>query len=480
MFAFVSYEYTIGICGNLLAASEGACCYNTLDPKGSAGTLSDYHAVVPPELNGKVNSIAPVGANGNSYCALATTNSTSLMNYTQLYISANNECIDGQFQCSSTGLLQVFSEPACGGTPEKIQLVSATKSYLTSSLGNFNGSLLLFQGGAAWFSWTAYTPSTLLVPSFQDPVEIVSLIAFIAGIIAGAVMLVRTSLRLFPMKGWIVATFICQVLWVVWICVRLSYWLKVFDTLFELAVWVEVIFAMLAVTTLLTTLITTKFITTVLISHWPRLAQWGMFLIPIVLHIGLGGSYYLIFAAVYSNNLPIEFVTAIRTWTTYWIYWIWAMLIWNVAPPILVSLRLVSRGDDSEPITARISKLHRIDTTLAISLTAQVIVFIGYFVMGYYKTQSDALGSDRAYNALQGFEACIFLLHASLSVRIAETVKVVCRTPSYAFSSGSGRNGSKKSSKKAKTNGSENTSITSPNESKTGFSPFGSANNDAA
>lgn len=454
MYAFTVNEYSIGLCGNLIVPSTNGCCYNSLDLTASNGYQSATMDIIPDDQQAQISGIVPFETNGAVYCHLAaqaSNASSTLLGYSQVFVNSNDVCIDGQFKCSSIGLLEVYAGSRnCSGIPEKLQLSQLTRNYQTKTMGNITGSLLTFSGASRIFAWEAYTPSTLLVPSFQDPSEIISLVCFIIAIIVALIMVVQTAFRLLPFKGWIMATFISQVLWLVWVSMRLAYWMKIFVSLFELAVWVEIIFAMLAFTTLLTTLITSKFIATVLVNHMKNYYQLVIYFVPVILHVCLAGSYYIIYYAIYSQTgISVEYSMQIRQWTTYFIYWIWSMLIWNCTPPILVALRLVNRGDDSLTLGQKISKLHSIDSTLLISLVFQLFIFISFFVLGFIRTQTAILGSDRAYVACQGFEAILLVLHSAMCVRVAQTVKVVCSAPHYAFTDS--KKGSKKGSASATT-----------------------------
>ncbi|KAI8911571.1 hypothetical protein EDD86DRAFT_120175 [Gorgonomyces haynaldii] len=224
---FQTAEYDPTDCGNSKLSAIDVCCFSSADITESAPYQSGGPQFVERT---DISSYLPASANGARFCHLQSQDlGNALFGYKEAFYLADDSetCIDEYITCSSSGLLKVFPNASCQGTPDRVVLLQTTSPYETPLLGSVDGRLLFVTNATVRYAWTAWTPSDKMVPDFTLWQERLSLSMYILSGVICAAMLGYQTRRMFldpaSRRLWGYGTLLQFSVWIAYLIVCYGY-----------------------------------------------------------------------------------------------------------------------------------------------------------------------------------------------------------------------------------------------------------------
>ncbi|KAJ3272438.1 hypothetical protein HDV01_005507 [Terramyces sp. JEL0728] len=168
----------IPFCGVDLNDVDVGCCLSSLNLTSTFGYLGysrNYLTAVTLEQS------IPKDAIGQSYCHIQSINNGSLFGNQEMYIKTTGKCLENHLKCYNDRL-EIYSSYNCADDPEYYLLGSPT-NISSLVVGNVTVSQIAIAKGLMVIVWTAFVPGLDLIPNFSEPLEVVSLLLFIASIV---------------------------------------------------------------------------------------------------------------------------------------------------------------------------------------------------------------------------------------------------------------------------------------------------------
>ncbi|KAJ3318911.1 hypothetical protein HDV06_006963 [Boothiomyces sp. JEL0866] len=160
LLTFTENDYVFPTCGvNPISTSTG-CCGSSLDLE----LTFDYQSWSELPVSSGDLVYSPKSANNYSYCVLYPYDEDSLDSYRSIYALAGSSCTINGIQCFGNRTIRIFNDSTCDGTYEQFSMDS---SQPLNSLvyGNITVDLITVVNGTESYSWVAYSPVTIEVPS---------------------------------------------------------------------------------------------------------------------------------------------------------------------------------------------------------------------------------------------------------------------------------------------------------------------------
>ncbi|KAI8909498.1 hypothetical protein EDD86DRAFT_246874 [Gorgonomyces haynaldii] len=450
------FVFPYSLCGQRTVPTA-QCCYSLPlhIPDFShtyAGSMSKVADIPDPLVN------APKVANGNTYCRLVAGDESSVFGYQQALFLANNECQEGSYICSSTGVLSVYFfngtlgvDRGCQGLPiEQYQLAATPSQIVSGNLGSFTGSVYKIESATQSRSWIGQIAG-ISRPRMDNQSDIWGACAYGLSLVLSVGFSGRIITRILKKShyGKYVLTQLMVILVATgFIICSLLVWLfpsSVLSTQAEVAQSVWMSFAsqlFLGLVLLQTSLVTNNMLIMPLIlkssKHWIHYVS-NIFLV--LIHIGLDGSvyysaYYTVFLLNPERNKPFPDPVFSKAYlSTRVIYKQWALaapyyllfvFIFNSIPPVWVSLEL-TRHRMRQSLSQRAKDLHKIDPWSFRLLIVQICCGISYLIFVCLRDYTDTPGGDLSLAALSGTNTLILTLHVSVSILIAESMQRVSK-----------------------------------------------------
>ncbi|KAI8905909.1 hypothetical protein EDD86DRAFT_248852 [Gorgonomyces haynaldii] len=421
-------EFDISYCGNCQIPVKGECCVNSISPDFSA----PYMSGAPQIVTQSSDILMPSSANGATFCWLQSLDiGNALFGFREAYLLADSSgvCIDNHFQCFQNGTLNVFPRLNCSGTPDRLML-SGIRNVNTPILGNSRVQLLVLQTGTARYIWTAWIPSSMLVPDFKIWQERFSLSCYLmSGLLCVCMILYHIRMIVVDKRYRNMWTYWIIILFAIWSAyLFVFYWTTIFQDNNSMAIYGEFTHAFFHLATYLTTTFTTSTFVTVLAS----LQGFGIYMIHaavFIVHLLLGfPKYFYWFFNVAPTDIGrqyIGFVQLLRRWRAAYDYWMVFVFVYNIVPPLLLSYMLVHSRAKRSSVTDKVKTLVHKDMWLVPCIFMQVILLGCQTTIQNLFTSSKLLGGDREYIATWGYTALVMVLHSFFAFRIALGIKIV-------------------------------------------------------
>jgi hypothetical protein len=422
-YEFVVDEYSMGICGNLIAPKSRGCCYSSLDTTLSNGLQSGSFQ----PLEGRPTSNAPAAANNQFYCSLGSTTREELT-YNSLWILPTNTCVEKHYVCSKDGVLQVFPQENCQGAVERFQL-NNTAQQISTIKGRFNAQFGIIQDGSVQYSWTAFTPSAFLVPRFQIVGDFLGTAMFSLAVL-GATGTVVYFIRKFSEKRTSYMKFflISQIVWFFWVVAKMAYYYIIFDTNQQFMIYSQIMNVVFNLATVSTVLNSAAFL--IKFQHLKSKIHRALFYSCLVLlHLVLSGALYFDYF-----RFDGPYIEMIKKWNQFAIAWIVFMFIFNMLPSIFVTSALLQFQDQDSSLTRRFINLHHMDARFSRLALSQFAVIIGYATCAVLKNTAILL-NDRNYLGMDAFLAFFLVWHSILNCLFIQNVGVITQLKSRMKSS---------------------------------------------
>ena len=418
-YSFITGEFMIGECGNLMVDINGQCCYNSLDLDASFGVESAYEIAVD-DID--LFDAIPANALNQQYCQLTTLDDSAIWGYQSLYVYPNEQCVD-QTRCFPNGTLAIYKDTDC----QKLDFSLNQKSVVNSTvLGLFGFEWYKIEKATAITAWATYTPSNLLIPTYKSPAEILALLDFFIAGLACLYALIRQfglwwSRR---MNSKIDGTFfIMNLCWMTYIPLRFGFWACVFNDLWAVAAYYEAMYVMLALSTYMSTVFTTKYFMDAIFMLDDRKKKLLYFLL-FALHFGLAGKMYF----AYFTSLPIyyaDLIQKIKSWGKYTGIWIMIMFGYNILPLFAWITFLVARRQKKQTVPMTLGIRFSLAKKVYCLLACQIVVVAAYFGIDLVRKTSALLFDDRADLAIGGIQSVFLVYHSLLLQATVKEIKNV-------------------------------------------------------
>ncbi|KAJ3000280.1 hypothetical protein HDV02_006491 [Globomyces sp. JEL0801] len=420
-YTFVTSEYKLPTCGNNPKQKPTGCCYSSLNISDSVYQSMSHH-FIKDTVTPTQPIHAPTTANGVSYCYLAPNNATSLYGLKQAYYKADGACYDSNIRCLSTGQLQVFPQSNCVGTPSELKLTSSSSTQSLPVIGSVSGQFVTVQGGATSYSWTAFTPSSVLVPNYSVTMEVAENICFLFAILGALATIVYLAYKYFNRKtNYMFWLLMSQVIWLIWIGSDAVYYNMIFPDTNSFEIYSEIKNVLFSVATLTTVLNTTNFLSTFLRVN-KKSHKYVLFGAVCIAHVVLcGGKYFDYF------RLQQGAGGTIQKWQLLAPFWILCMFVYNTAPSFYVTLAIIQADSNYNSAMEAFRELHRADKKFSILVFTQILNSIAYFAMAGTQAYTESLLNDRNFLAINGPIDLCFTIHSIINCLFIEHVRVVLK-----------------------------------------------------
>ncbi|KAJ3259707.1 hypothetical protein HK103_001968 [Boothiomyces macroporosus] len=417
----INEQFSLDSCGNNLFPMNGGCCFSNIDTSYFSGYTSLTQRAA---FTGKSNF--PVAADGASYCHLQKQDNGSLYGYSDIWYIADSSCIESRYSCLSSGEFRYYSQGGCAGTSKSVQLSSKTAKFNFADMGGITGEMVTISGGSEVYTWTAYIPSAELVFKYQVPMELVSLICYIFGVMISLVVFVYFIFKYIRTRSsYMTIVVISQLLWVIWISLDFGYLNIAFpvDPMNWPQRYAQVkacIFNLAALTTVLNTanfIIGFRTITGLG-------AKIVIYSAIVILHIVLAGGYY--FDYWYLTTGEGSFW---QRWIQLLPFWTLLMFIFNTVPAFSIAVPLVKNSEYLQKMSTftAITKLLVVDKKFCGLVFLQLVNIVSIISFYYIQQFTQIPGSDRNFLSMYGIFAFIYALHAGTNCLFIEHIRTVLK-----------------------------------------------------
>ncbi|KAJ3359806.1 hypothetical protein HDU91_004796 [Kappamyces sp. JEL0680] len=350
-------------------------------------------------------------------------------------------------KCSTSGVLSVYAKNSgcTGNLVEKFSL-SASAATLTSTtgLGKITGQYSLFQQGQVVYNWVALTPSSFLVPRFEEAPDFLGTAMFAIACL-GALCVVIYFARKYRTKPtrYMLYFLISQIIWLLWVIAKTVYYYTIFADVNSFALYSEVMSFVFNLATLSTVLNSAMF----LLKFTNRKSVIWKFIIYsslILLNLVFSGALYVDYFRFVGS-----YQSTVKQWNQLSIIWITIMFLYNMLPSIVVTVELLKATDmshgygEERSLFSRFIALHRSSKLFTYLALGQIFTIIGFAIMDVLKLNTSAFGGDRMFQAADGFLAFFLVTHAILNCLFIENVGLIAELRSRMKSSSGSRSQSK-------------------------------------
>ena len=411
-YSFITGEFVIGQCGCANVEIPSQCCYNSLDLEASSGVESAYEiAVDDMELYDAI----PVSALNQQYCQINSLDLNALWGYQSLYVYSIEQCID-QTRCFPNGTLGIYTDVDC---QELETSLIQPISYNSTTLGVVAFDWIVIDQGTAKTSWITNTPSNLLIPSYKAPIEVISLISYIISALGCIISFVRQLILWSTSRTNSkvdITFFIMNICWLVYIPLRFGFWACVFNDLLSMAFYYQIMYTLLAFSTYMTTVFTTKYFLDAIFLLNSR-QKMLIYVILFIFHFSLAGCWYFSFYSSLPSVYPAlnEFL---NNWLKSSSYWILIMFLYNIVPLTFWLSFILARR-----------QFGKLKHGLALGKRAFLIIFLQtllailYFVIDVIRKTTYLLHDDRTDLSMMGFIMFCLVYHSLLQQVLVNEIK---------------------------------------------------------
>ncbi|KAI8900597.1 hypothetical protein BC833DRAFT_581064 [Globomyces pollinis-pini] len=348
----------------------------------------------------EASTVAPISANGGTFCFLESSSNSSLLTYSKIWYQANGKCIKpDSVICNSDGTLQVYANPNCSGDLETFSIKTSKSDFSSKKLGSFSGTLKTLNEGKIKYSWTIIQPLSKVLPDMRFASDVIMIILyFISWVSLAGVMAYLIKKYSVKRNRYTFGLLLSQFFWFGWLSVRIIVSFSEFTIL-----WDALMYALLLLASLTAIInITWTFFLFLNVRNLYR-----MFVVVgiLVIHVALVGGQYFRFTTV-SKTIDIWRKTGLP-------YWMIFMFAINCSLPVYVAFSLLRVSHDTFIGRARI--LLNADPLFCIAIVFQLLNAVFYFAFSQVRDASDLLGGDRAWLAGFGIIAASLALHCVLN-----------------------------------------------------------------
>ncbi|KAJ3358200.1 hypothetical protein HDU91_005300 [Kappamyces sp. JEL0680] len=405
-------------CGSFPGSLPDNCCISAVKGTTSdAASASDYLLPSHVMSDKQLGLYSPKGAANSLYCYLILASpsyppvaTSALFGYQGVLYTADGSCVDSHtphpVRCFANGTIAFYSQTQCQGASSNLQLVNPQVEKLSPGamnglwneiVGEVAGKMINITDAQQTTSWTTYQPDYLVTSTLDLPLEVLSLAAFIVGLAGGfgaAVWSIWQFSRR-PSTMWLVLG-ISQLLWTLFYSLKMASIYTLFHSNLQyVTIWNSMNYLQCTATLSATVYSSLYFNHAARPTRTVRMAQLG---ILAGLHIGLSGGVYL---SVIRPN-PAWVVL----WRSYFKYWIAVYFSWTIVPLVALVQGIVSTYRPSKDPFDSVRKAMRLDWAYCVTVCSQLLLVVGYYVLGYFRTETIWLGNDRAYSV----KRCLFIL----------------------------------------------------------------------
>ena len=364
LFDYVNSEYPITKCGLSNMKQSGGCCYNLLDEDLANG----YKSVLSFEKQGDLAMAIPQTTRDKNYCILAPASSGSFNSISYLA----NQCVEGVL-CKN-GKLEIYEDANC-----QVQSQIVNPGGLVSRHDmtfHFDGATTHL-GGELTISWTAYTPSTLLVPDMSRPYNQIVTAAYVISIsILLALCILKAPMAYFTRRSILIAQLVNYTTWLIWTVLMFGYWLVKFDDMPTMGVYRE----LMTITFNFATLLSLSSVYSIFVSlvSYTKV-RYLLIGVILFLHLAFAGGNYLAYLDEANIDLPIT--AFVREWIKMVPLWVGFVLFCNLFWT-LMAIRFVYRKASK---SLKAFKIWKLDSTLAPCVLLQILIFLIYAILKFIK-----------------------------------------------------------------------------------------------
>lgn len=189
-------EFTPPKCGlNPLKIYSG-CCSSSLDSESSLG----YQSWSTQSVGYLDLTLSPESANGFQYCLMNSINNQSLYSYASVLLLADSGCTFGGIKCFSNGDIYVYQTQDCSG-PFFNSNINQQPYLQTEIIGNVSAQMVTATNGSLVYTWTAYVPEYMDVPSKFPKLLAIEYCSFCLSYIASLFALTRAMYSLYSLQS---------------------------------------------------------------------------------------------------------------------------------------------------------------------------------------------------------------------------------------------------------------------------------------
>lgn len=358
-------------------------------------------------------------ANNISTSTAATTNQSSLMMSSIIYVSVSSGCMSipislnssiatlaYSFDCSKNGTLSLYSDNNCSLLNE-----NATKQFrLKQDPITVTGSNI---------KWTAYTPSYKLVPTFNDVADYLGTSSFILSLSFLSYVLFFFALKFTrkPSSLYLFSYFLSSLLYLLWLGAESIYYFVCFSSVDAFAEMSEIIGCLFNLATLSTVFNAFSFMLTFTKQNKSLLVKTFIYLPLMILFFVFSGSLFLNYYKFKSSLLPLGLQQqSLKTWSSLSICWITLVFIISMLPFLLVSHSLLK----STP--GNVLRKSPVLPLLSLLFTAQFISTLLFALLSVVRACTLWLQNDKLYLATQGLLALFLATHSIFSTLFIDNV----------------------------------------------------------
>ncbi|KAJ3276065.1 hypothetical protein HDV01_006235 [Terramyces sp. JEL0728] len=432
-FYFVDWFTIPGTCGYLAIETKYSCCVSSLNYEYSQPYMSGA-----PQYFDSIDQVAnylPKEMINSNYCRLERqdyNDFSSIYGYHMIYLHGNNNtCVDGWFTCSTDGTFTAFNyNSSCTGYSEVYALTSSEQTFTSPLLGNFIGQFQTIEVAPLYIQWVTYAGNQV-IPQFDNGGTIFAAIVFAIAIMIALLMVTKTVVKYWDnrtnLKLIVVLIVVCQLFWLLWVILKLVYWIGRFSSNEQLALLGEFMALAIGIASLTSTWVSNTMLYAAFQIN-SKMIKNGLPIAIFILHFALAGNtYWIYWLNGGAGGLSAQEVKNILQWGEAKVYWIMFMLVWNCSIPIGICLKLVAFVGNGK-IKSRLKALHSADALLFPCLILQIIAFAFYYIINNLNTYSAALYDDFTVLNLNPYNTLCLVLHSALTIRIVDAIKNVSRT----------------------------------------------------
>jgi hypothetical protein len=391
-------------CSNNPINIQYGCCWESYDKEQTLGYGSISYVdteVVPDPM--------PAAANGYTYCILEHDG------LTKGYL-AYSGCQDG-IQCVSRGRTFFYNESDCSGNP-LFQHDLATPVQITFHETSYLARSETIRNATVTFTWRAVVQMSRIVPTFDNPIDILATISLVVCYLQAVGMLIYYGLAYRKGNPHALGYVITQVIWFIYLALQAYFWSVVFTDLSWMLVG-QFRGMCGAFLTLLSVIWTLRTILRFLCIQklWMIISAYAFM---VAFHFCVAGAQY----AYYWHSLE-ETAESVNNWAFALPFWRIFVFLFNIVPPVLITFKVCNlhnmtaqqMGEAKLTVVQYILK-HR--AWLFYILITQWLNTIAFTVCMVIRGYTQMLRTDLQYHSFALIIDLLHMNHESLNIAIAE------------------------------------------------------------
>ncbi|KAI8897845.1 hypothetical protein BC833DRAFT_591992 [Globomyces pollinis-pini] len=417
-------ENPIGTCGAQYEKSTSGCCVNLLT------NTNGWKSGSPTLLNSNDTSYEKSlyeYAIKQTYCNVKPNNGILFNGFVDVFILADESCIDGYYQCSLNGYFNVFENEGCKGQVSPYQLTTQPLDLTHLQLGTFTASLKTFSAadGNIKVDWVVYYPLKNQIP-FQPPNDkfiawdiwlIVQLsltvIFFGLGVVFGIIKYRQKPSTYFKIL------IVSQSLWLALSIENLIAINYVFSSK-DAAILEAIAYSYLyGISTLSSVFLTTWLFNSTGKSFMPKWMIYPITISLLICHAVFNGAVYFDFCRLSYVGQALSFCSSsfYINWRSLYYYWIPIVFIWDVVPVMmLIWYTIYLHFHKITNPWKRLLKIWELDKLLIGMVVLQIWIAIFYFVYSDYLKFNQFMDGDKQANSLSRGRPLIRAIHFNLNI----------------------------------------------------------------